>query len=297
MIRLSYGEREKVAKLVEELCGVVLDESKDYVIECRLSAVAERVGLRSFSELVEEASHPDARELRGAVVDAATTRETSFFRDPAWFDVLQHKILPEILDWRAAEAVGSRLRAPVRIWSAGCSTGQEAYSVAMVVRELLEGMEPWPVHLLATDVSETAIRRAREGTYTRAEADRGLKVSFLGKYAVPLGRGWRIRHDLRAIVDFARQNLVEDFAYLGRFDVILCRNVAIYFAPQARDRLYRKLIQALSPGGCLLLGAAESLGRRDMGVEHREYLGALYYQRPWATPSRAEGPPGLSRHS
>lgn len=284
MIRLAHGEREKIASLVRELCGVVLDESKDYVIECRLSAVAEEAGCANFSELAVRASRPDARDLRDAIVDAATTRETSFFRDLAWFHVLEHKILPELVDRKSADARAGEFRAPIRIWSAGCSTGQEAYSVAMIVRELFEGLEPWPARLVATDVSEGALRRAREGTYTQAEVDRGLKASFLEKYAIRVGRGWRIREDLRAMVDFSRRNLLDDFACLGRFDVILCRNVAIYFAPEVRDDLFARLVRALLPGGCLLLGAAESLQGSGRGVERREYLGAIYYERPLVAP-------------
>ncbi len=286
-MRLSGEERERVAKLVRELCGLVLDASKDYLIECRLSSLAERAGCSSFAELAQRAMRPEASELRMAIVDAVTTRETSFFRDRAWFEVLEHKILPELLDRKSAEASRVGERRAVRLWSAGCSTGQEAYSLAMVLRELFASVEPWPTYLLATDISAAALRRVREGSYSQAEVDRGLRASLLGKYAISEGRFWRMRDELRAMIDCARVNLLDDFAWLGRFDVILCRNVAIYLAPEARENLFDRLARALLPGGCLLLGAMESLAAAQRGLERKEYLGAVYYERP----TGAESPP------
>jgi chemotaxis protein methyltransferase CheR len=273
VIVLPTAEREAVARYVHGLCGVVLDQSKDYLIAGRLGGLLEETGAADFGELVSRARADRSRALDRRIVDAITTGETLFFRDASPFELLRHKIVPELVDRRR----------PIRIWSAACSTGQELYSIAILLKELLGDPERYRVRLLGTDISDQAVARASRGWYGEVEIARGLNAELRARYFVPLAGGWQVRDEIRAMASFQKRNLLEDFSALGRFEVIFCRNVAIYFNNQDRAGLFARMARSLEPDGCLLVGAMESLAGIGPQFESMRHLRSVYY-RPAARP-------------
>lgn len=263
-----------VARLVHELCGVVLDDSKGYLVESRLADLARSSGCATYRDLCQQARYSGDPALRVKIIDAITTQETLFFRDAAPFDALQHKVLPAIIDSRAASPFPRRLR----IWSAACSTGQEPYSIAMTLHEMLPNIAAWDLTILATDISDAAIKGASTGWYARHEIERGMKPHLLNKYFVEQRGGWKIKDEIRAMIAFQRRNLLEPFAGLGPFDVIFCRNVAIYFDAAQRRDLFLRLTQQLTADGSLFVGSSESL--LDLGPRFapQSHCRATFYQ-------------------
>lgn len=288
-MQVTAEDIKVISRLVNDLCGIVLDESKGYLIESRLSSVAEAAGCKTFSELYYKARYESAAALRTQLVDAITTNETLFFRDTSPFDVLQHKILPNLIDAKSAPGVPRR----IRIWSAACSTGQEPYSMAMVLHELLGNLAGWDIKIQATDISDAAIRHASRGRYAAHEIRRGMTTPLLQKYFTEDPQGWTVKDPLRALIAFRRLNLLEPFTSLGTFDVVFCRNVAIYFSAEARKDLFRRIAAQLTPDGYLLVGSSESL--TDVGPEFKpqHHCRAIYYQ---PNPSKVAAVPALVRH-
>ncbi len=263
-----------VAQLVRQLCGIMLDASKGYLIESRLSSLAQSAGCARFSDFCRKIKSADDPALRNQVIDAITTQETLFFRDEFSFDAFRYRVLPELIDAKAGTLFPRR----IRIWSAACSTGQEPYSIAMALCELIPDIFSWDVNILATDISDAAIKQASAGRYAKHEIERGMKPGLLAKYFAEERGHWRVRDPLRALVAFRRRNLLEPFATLGSFDVIFCRNVAIYFDPQTRRDLFLRLTDRLATDGALFVGSAESLA--DLGPEFLplHHCRAVYYQ-------------------
>jgi chemotaxis protein methyltransferase CheR len=271
---VTAAEIEVVAGLVFDLCGIVLDESKDYLIESRLSSLVRKTGSGDYAELARKIRHGGDKGLRTELIDSITTNETLFFRDGSPFEALRHKALPELFDAKARTAYPKRLR----IWSAACSTGQEPYSIGMTLHDLLPDVHSWDISILATDISDSAIRQASAGRYSEMEMQRGLPQAALAKYFTREGTGWKVKDEIRALVTFRHFNLHESFQGLGPFDVIFCRNVAIYFSPEARAALFRGLANILSPDGYMFVGSSESLA--DLGPEFapQHHCKSVFYQ-------------------
>ena len=206
MIRLQPEEHKSLAQYVYSLCAVVLDESKGYLIEGRLARLVEESGSGSYGGLVLRAKSDSSRALERRIVDAITTNETSFFRDTSPFDLLRHKIVPELID-RRARTGASR----IRIWSAACSTGQELYSIAILLKELLGDPDRYGVRLMGTDISDDAVARASRGVYSAVEISRGLSEAQRTRYFVPVAGGWQIRDEIRAMASFKKLNLMGGF--------------------------------------------------------------------------------------
>jgi chemotaxis protein methyltransferase CheR len=263
-----------ISRLVNDLCGVVLDESKGYLIESRLSAIVEQAGCKTFSELYYKARYNMDTALRNAIIDAITTQETLFFRDTSPFDALKFKALPELIDAKARTAFPKR----IRIWSAACSTGQEPYSIAMVFHELLPDIAKWDITITATDISNAAIEQASRGRYAELAIKRGMRPELLNKYFVREPDGWRARDELRALIAYRRLNLLEPFRNLGPFDVIFCRNVAIYFSAEARRDLFERLARELAPGGYMFVGSSESLTDLGPRFAPQHHCRAIFYR-------------------
>jgi chemotaxis protein methyltransferase CheR len=250
----------------------------------------EESGCGSFSGLVQRANAD--RALQRRIIDAITTNETLFFRDTAPFDLLRHKIVPELIDRRAR--AGS---ARIRIWSAACSTGQEIYSIAMLLKELLGDPERYGVRLVGTDISDDAVSRASRGIYNEAEISRGLAEPLRDKYFVRSTQGWQIRDEIRAMASFKHLNLMEDLSPMGKFDVIFCRNVAIYFTDPDRISLFRRLERAMEPNGYLVVGSMESLATICPQFESKRHLRSVYYQVRNAVPAQEVRPAAPARAS
>lgn len=274
MIKLLPEERQSVARYIYSICSIALDHSKDYLIEGRLGSILEERGYRNFAQLVTSAQSDPTGALKRRIIDEITTGETLFFRDSSPFDLLRHKIIPEIVDRRSRAG----LKVPIRIWSAACSTGQEIYSIAMVLKELLGDVDRYGIRLLGTDISDQAIARASAGVFSPIEISRGLNEAERGKFFVPHGNGIRIRDEIRAMTCFRRLNLMEDFSSLGQFDVVFCRNVAIYFNDADRSSLFNRMAQRMEREGCLIVGSMESLAGVCPRLESKRHLRAVYYQ-------------------
>ena len=273
MIKLLPEERPLVYEYIYSLCGIALDDSKTYLVEGRLGGLASTKGFGSFRQLLGAARAEPTGALERSIVDAITTNETLFFRDTSPFDLLRHKIIPELIDRRAR--TGS---ARIRIWSAACSTGQELYSIAIILKELLGDPDRYGVQLFGTDISDDAVARASKGVFGAIEIARGLSDELRNKYFTARGGGWQIRDELRAMATFKKLNLMREFSALGRFDVIFCRNVAIYFNEADRRTLFGRMERALEPGGCLVIGSMESLNGIAPQFESKRHLRAVFYQ-------------------
>jgi chemotaxis protein methyltransferase CheR len=257
--------------------GLSLTAEKRYLAESRLAPVCRRFEIDSLSELVTLLRRGGDRDLECAVVEAMSTNETSFFRDRIPFDLLRGTLLPRFLEQRAESR-------RLRIWCAASSTGQEPYSVAMILHDAAERLKGWQVEVLATDLSPEVLAKARAGLYSQFEVQRGLPIQLLLAHFTQVGAQWQIAPQLRAMVTFRTINLVRDFGALGAFDIIYCRNVLIYFDAPTRAAVLRRLAAALAPDGALLLGAAESVhGLSDVlspDLEHRGLYGKATPARP-----------------
>lgn len=263
-----------VCGLIEDLCGIALDESKTYLIECRLGQILRREALGTYAELARRALESSGSRLASEIVDAITTHETLFFRDQSPFEALRHKVLPELIDARSA---GGRVPR-IRIWSAACSTGQEPYSIAIALCRLIPDIENWHVSILATDISDACVEKAAAGVFAEHEITRGLDPAIRGAYFTPSEGGWKINEKARRLVSFQERNLVEPFGDLGTFDVIFCRNVAIYFGEQTRRNLFERLADSLATDGALFVGSTESLVHLGQRFAPLHHCRAVYYE-------------------
>jgi chemotaxis protein methyltransferase CheR len=263
-----------VSDLVLDLCGILLDESKDYLIESRLTSLCEAHRCATFADLIMKARTNSDRALQNQIVDAITTHETLFFRDTTPFEALHHKVLPDLLNAKAKTEHPRRLR----IWSAACSTGQEPYSLAMTLCELIPDIHHWDIAILATDISDAVIRHGNSGCYAPHEIERGLKTEHLQRFFEPVGEHWKIRDEVRSLVSFRKQNLLESFRGIGPFDIIFCRNVVIYFPVLTRRSVFQRIGEVLTPEGYLFVGSSETLNdlAQDFAPQHE--CRTVYYR-------------------
>ncbi|PTP40784.1 protein-glutamate O-methyltransferase [Vibrio splendidus] len=251
-ITISDQEYRDFSRFLESQCGIVLGDSKQYLVRSRLSPLVTKFKLASLSDLLRDVVTGRNRELRVAAVDAMTTNETLWFRDTYPFAVLVDKLLPEI-------AANKR---PIKIWSAASSSGQEAYSMAMTILETQArkpGMLP-NVSITATDISASMLDMCRTGAYDNLALGRGLSPERRRTFFEDAGDGrMKVKDNVKRMVNFRPQNLMDSYALLGKFDIIFCRNVLIYFSPDMKSKVLNQMANSLSPGGYLLLGASESL--------------------------------------
>ncbi len=264
------------SRYIYEICGIFLDDSKGYLVETRLSGLMREVGVAGFSELYYKAKSDLTNALRRKIVDAITTNETSFFRDSAPFDLLRHKLIPELIDRR--KKAGLRL-VPIRIWSAACSTGQEAYSTGIVLKELLVDANSYDVRIIGTDISDKAVAQASYGHYSRLELERGMPGEKIDRYFLRNGERWKVRDDIRGMATFRTMNLLQAFSFPAPFDIIFCRNVAIYFTEPDKIRLFQSLGRCLARDGALIIGSTESLTGVCPEFEPKRHLRSVFYQK------------------
>ena len=276
MIKIAPAELKIISQYIQQISGIYLDQSKSYLFETRLSSIAETQGCTSYQELCQKAQREPSKKIEREIIDAITTNETLFFRDKGPFELLQHKILPEVIDARSSK---SPLKPAIKIWSAASSTGQELYSIAIVLKELLRETSGYNLSLLGTDISEAAIVQASYGKYNRFEIERGLDKKFLQKYFTLFGDSWKIKDEIRAMANFRKLNLMQPFTSLGKFDIIFCRNVAIYFTIEDRKRLFNKLAESLTDDGYLIIGSTESLTGICPQFIPKRHLRSIFYQK------------------
>ncbi|MGJ4953296.1 CheR family methyltransferase [Bradyrhizobium sp. HKCCYLS20291] len=273
MTPLDY---EFLRKLLKERSGLDLSADKQYLVESRLLPLARRANLSGISELVQKMKS-GGEQLTTQVVEAMTTNETFFFRDKVPFDHLRDYILPALIQSRAS-------RRSLRIWSAACSTGQEPYSIAMCLREFGAALAGWRIEIVGTDLSQEVLEKSKAGLYSQFEVQRGLPIQLLVKHFTQLGDLWQLSADIRGMVQHRQLNLLQDFSHLGKFDVIFCRNVLIYFDQETKASIFERLAKQLEPDGTVLLGAAESVvGITDAFKPNQERRG-LYQINPVRSP-------------
>ena len=245
-----------IAGLVKTRAGIVLTPDKGYMLDTRLAAILKRGNFATLAGLAQALRDPRGEPLVRDVVEALTTNESSFFRDGKPFDHVK-RILPAL---HVARPAGTRLR----IWSAACSTGQEAYSLALLLADQLPALAGRTVEILGTDLSREVVERAREGVFSQFEVQRGLPVQMLVKHFIQEGGKWRIKPALRAMCRFEERNLLGEHRGLGVFDLIFCRNVLIYFDTPTKAKVLAALAAQLALDGALYLGGAETvLGLTD----------------------------------
>jgi chemotaxis protein methyltransferase CheR len=281
-MELSRETFQELAQQIHRLCGLVVGPDKMYLVHHRLEPVIRQHGLAGFEHLLQRLRARDGSQLHDTIVEAITTQETSFFRDPGLFNALREQVLPE----RVAllrRAGGRRHR--IRMWSAAASTGQEAYSLAMLVREFVaadgsQDLQAHPFTILASDISADALETAKAARYSRSEVARGLSEEQLRCHFEPCGDGWILSESVRRLVHFRRFNLLHSPATLGAFDLILCRNVLIYFDEPTRRRICGAFYEILHDGGWLALGAAESLYGMDDRLETVKVGRMMLYRKP-----------------
>jgi chemotaxis protein methyltransferase CheR len=243
-----------VRDLVRRESAIVLDTGKEYLVESRLTPLARAAGVADVNAFVASLKTRFNPTMQRRVVEALTTNETSWFRDGAPFTLLRNDILPAL----AARRPGRQLR----VWCAACSSGQEPYSIAMTALET-PAVRGWKLEIVATDLNEEMVARARAGRYSQLEVNRGLPATSLVKHFTRDGANWKIAPTLASTVSFRQLNLMRPFPPMGRFDVVFMRNVLIYFDLPTKRDILRRAAQLLAPDGYLFLGAAEM----TMGVD------------------------------
>ena len=272
-IKIKPDEIQLLSKYIYGLSGIHIEASKAYLLETRLGRILEAENCSSYSEFYQKAKADTSKALEKKILDAITTNETLFFRDSSPFELLKHKILPEVID-RKASKPGTP---PIRIWSAACSTGQEVYSIAIVIKELLANTK-LDIRLSGTDLSNAAIKQASFGSYNKFEIERGLPGERLQRYFTADGANWKIKDQIRVMATFRKFNLMHPFNSLGKFDIIFCRNVAIYFTLEDRKKLFQKIASVLEPDGFLIIGSTESLTGVCPSFVPKRHLKSIFYQ-------------------
>ncbi len=274
--KISKEEFEALRQYINEQCGILLGDNKDYLVESRLSDLVIQSGCSTFSDFYLKARSQPASGLKDKIVDAMTTNETLWFRDSHPFSILQQVILPQYL-----EEVKAKNRHKINIWSAACSTGQEAYSIAMVVQEFCRTtslINAKAINIKATDISPSALYLAMNAKYDNIAMGRGMPSDLKDRYFIENGKLTEVRPEVKNMVQFQQLNLQNSFAGLGTMDIIFCRYVAIYFSDEFKKSLYQKFAEMLNPGGYLFLGGSESLTGYSDSFELRSHSNGRYYQ-------------------
>jgi chemotaxis protein methyltransferase CheR len=239
-----------IRKLLKQRSGLTLSAEKQYLVESRLMPLAQRTGLTDLAALTRKLRSGD-EALTVDVVEAMTTNETFFFRDKLPFEHFKTFIMPSLLATRARHK-------RIRIWCAAASTGQEPYSFAMMLKEMGRQVEDFRIEIVATDISQDVLEKAKSGIYSQFEVQRGLPIQMLLKYFKQDGEMWQIAPEIRAMVQFRPLNLLADFGRNGIFDLVVCRNVLIYFDQETKTEVIDRLARVIAPDGYLILGAAET---------------------------------------
>ncbi len=271
---------EFIRNLIYERAGLVIDHNKQYLVESRMSELIKSEGIVSFEQLITMTRLNPSGSLSEKIVDAMTTNETYFFRDVYPFDILRKYLIPEML----AKIPSTR---PLTVWSAACSTGQEPYSIAMIIKDSYPELYPGGVRILASDISREALTRARSGLYSQLEVNRGLPASTLVRHFQKSHDKWVLNDDIRGMVDFFEINLKGFWPPLPLVDIIFLRNVMIYFDLHTKALVLEKVRKMMNPEGMLVLGGSETTLMIDDTFKRNECEKSPYYtletQKPLTT--------------
>ena len=257
---MNTADFEFLASILKQRSGLVLAPEKAYLLESRLMPVARKFGFTGLPELIVTVRKERPEELLRDITEAMTTNESLFFRDMKPFEQFRNLVIPKLVESRQSAR-------RIRIWSAAASSGQEPYSIAIILTEMQSLLAGWDLEITATDISIEMLNRARSGLYTQFEVQRGLPIATLVKYFKQVGEKWRLDAAVRSMVKFKEFNLLDDPAPLGRFDIVFCRNVLIYFDQQTKSEVLARIAKAMPVDGVLYLGGAETvLGITDKFV-------------------------------
>jgi chemotaxis protein methyltransferase CheR len=249
---MTPADYDYLRKVLKERSGLVLSADKQYLVESRLLPVAHRAGVATLTELVAKLRSARNESLITEVAEAMTTNESFFFRDKLPFEHFRNLVMPALLAARPP-------RRAIRIWCAAAATGQEPYSLAMSLKEMGDKIVGREIEIVATEFSTQVLEKAKSGLFSQFEVQRGLPIQLLIKYFAQVGDTWQINPDVRAMVQFRPLNLLHEFSHLGRFDLVFCRNVLIYFDQETKTRVLDRVARITEPDGYLVLGAAETV--------------------------------------
>jgi chemotaxis protein methyltransferase CheR len=270
-LSITQAEYQAFQQLLQNACGIQLGPSKEYLVSSRLGSIMREAGIDSLSELMRRLNQPSGGQLKVRVIDAMTTNETFWFRDIGHFLLLKETILPDLNRARSSAAI--------RIWSAACSSGQEPYNVSMIVEEYeLQRGRGRPVQIEATDISSKMLTEARNGVYCGLTIERGLTLEQRRRFFIPKEQCLEVRPEIRRRVNFRPLNLASSYQGMGRFDIIFCRNVLIYFSNDLKKDIIERLANALNPGGYLFLGSTESINQLTDRFEMKVGHGGISYR-------------------
>ncbi len=258
---------------LEQQCGIVLGENKQYLVKSRLAPLMTTFKIDSLASLVTKTLSPAERQLRAAVIDAMTTNETLWFRDDYPFELLKNKILPDL----------AQRKTPLKIWSAASSSGQEPYSIAMAVQEYQQANPrafSMGVQIVGTDISTTMLEHCKYGHYDSLALSRGLSDERKRKFFEPSDNGmWKIKDSVKKMVSFRQLNLLNSYSLMGRFDLVFCRNVLIYFSPEIKTKILSQISGVLNNNCYLFLGASESLSGLNQDFNMIRCNPGIVYQK------------------
>ena len=250
--QIASNEYEEFRRFLEDACGIVLGDNKHYLVTSRLNRLMREFNINTFSELMLQLKQQRHSKLRERIVDAMTTNETMWFRDRYPFDILTNAIFTEFSSLRLRQ---------LRIWSAACSSGQEPYSIGITIQEYLAsrpGSLPANLQIIATDISPSMLGDASVAQYDKMSLSRGMSEERVKRFFLPKGDRWEVRPEIRNRVSFRELNLMQSFAPLGKFDIVFCRNVLIYFSSDLKKDILNRIAQTMNPRGYLFLGGSES---------------------------------------
>ncbi|MFN0165194.1 MAG: CheR family methyltransferase [Bryobacteraceae bacterium] len=277
---MTDADFDYIRKLLVDRSAIVLGDDKRYLVEARLAPVIGQLNVPSISDLVSKLRLGSNPGMATKVIEALVTSETSFFRDISPFEVLRKQVLPELIAARASER-------KLTFWSAACSTGQEPYTIALMLREYFPELANWQITILGTDISTEVIAKAKEGIYSQFEANRGLPAKLMVKYFKQIGTTWQLDSSIRDMVEYRPFNLAAAWPGLPVFDVVLLRNVMIYFDVLTKREILTRVERVLRPDGYLVLGGSETtLNISDTFSRVERAKGGYYQRREYASLSR-----------
>ena len=270
-ISMSPEEYNAFRDFLESSCGIVLGDNKSYLVTSRLTRLMEELHLTSFGDLIKKLA-ADTR-LRKRIMDAMTTNETSWFRDTYPYEILREQLLPELVKKRVPR---------IKIWSAACSTGQEPYSISMIASEYMASnpgaMAADKIEIVGTDLSSKVLEHAKKGLYDITGLNRGLSAERKQRFFKQQDAHWQINDDIKRRISFREMNLMQNYTLLGKFDIIFCRNVLIYFSPELKRDILKRMAQALNKDGYLILGGSESISGYSESFELVRWKSGVVYR-------------------
>ena len=253
---MTSADFDYICKMVRERSAIVLEGGKEYLVDSRLTPLARQEGFASLSDFIGHLRTKPSNDLHEKVIESMTTNETSFFRDVHPFEALKQIVLPDMIQKRQPER-------RLNLWCGASSSGQEPYSMAMLLRQFFPDLSSWKIHFIATDISQEMLQRCSKGCFSQLEVNRGLPATMLVKYFEKLGLAWQVKDDLRRLFEFRQMNLAAVWPSLPKMDIIFLRNVLIYFDIETKKAILAKVRQVLQPDGYLFLGGAETTMNLD----------------------------------